>query len=68
MDIKKKRKRCQCGNDVIEILIDLILHGICEIKHCVSKCVPVLNVDKIKYHTQEHAFKEIGHASEHNNL
>lgn len=53
---------------MIEILIDLILHGICEIKHCVSKCVPVLNVDKIKYHTQEHAFKEIGHASEHNNL
>lgn len=50
----KKRKRCQCGNDVIEILIDLILHAICETKHCASKCVPVLNVDKIKYHPQEH--------------
>lgn len=50
----KKRKRCQCGNDMIEILIVLILHAICEIKHCVSKCVPVLNDDKIKYHRQEH--------------
>lgn len=50
----KKRKRCQCGNDVIEILIGLILHAICKIKHCASKGVPVFNVDKIKYHPQEH--------------